>query len=186
YLAAYTSGGTPRFRVDLGSHLDGGAGGYGNGVAADADGNAFFTGVSYGRLDFDPDSDVTVELPGGPFLASYTPAGALRFAHSDGAGFGDAVAVDRDGNVHVTHSDTYGSYTGAGAPRFAHVVGDGGSADVAALVSSGPGDVYVGGTFSGTVDFDPDPDQTAFHTSAGGTDVFVVSYTRRGCPLSLV
>jgi hypothetical protein len=42
------------------------------------------------------------------------------------------------------------------------------------------GNVYVTGTFSGTVDLNPDPKVTASLTSHGGTDIFVAKYGTNG------
>jgi hypothetical protein len=64
------------------------------------------------------------------------------------------------------------SFTSAGAHRYSKRFG-GGQHDVGlALAADGFGNIYLAGSFQGSVDFGG-----GLHTSAGSTDVFVASYS---------
>jgi hypothetical protein len=68
--------------------------------------------------------------------------------------------------------------------REAHTVwavglGGAGADEGLGIAASGAGDVYVTGTFSGTVDFDPGPGRTEL-TSAGGSDAFLLRLSPKG------
>ena len=113
-----------------------------------------------------------------------------------GAGFDEGRSiVARDGFVYVTGSfsntvdfdpgpgtvsltsaglrDIFvAKYTDAGALVWAKRMGDSGSDAGNAIVVDGSGNVYLTGSFAGTVDFDPGPGTVSL-TSAGLRDIFV-------------
>ncbi len=154
-------------------------------VAADAAGNAYVCGYFSDSADFDaadgPDASDSLTSAGAQdaFLASYSATGAFRWVVRLGgelSDFGYGVAVDAAGNSFVAGSgyeidfdpgpatlqllDTTGfflaSYTSTGALRFA--IGEGGSGFGSAtpfFASYRDGNVFVGGTFDGTVDLAP-------------------------------
>jgi hypothetical protein len=85
----------------------------------------------------------------------------------------DPVATDfhtsaGQGDISLTRINTDGSY--GWTKIFSGPGDDGGSTSVAVDARD---NVYVAGTFSNTVDFDPDPVATDFHTSAGSDDIFI-------------
>src|SRR5436190_10065311 len=51
---------------------------------------------------------------------------------------------------------------------------------VAKVTADSVGNVYVAGTFSGSIDLDPSPTTQAMVTAKGGTDVFVAKYGATG------
>src|ERR1043166_5540939 len=66
-----------------------------------------------------------------------------------------------------------------GTAQLAFRLGGSGADRVAGVVADPGGNVYVAGTFTGTVDFDPGNGVTAL-TSMGGTDGFLAKYTAAG------
>lgn len=148
-------------------------------------------------------------LNGDVFVSSYDPAGALRFAFkisgnvasSESAG---DIAVAPDGDFVVTGSQPFGfidfdpdpieemvrtgvlyiaGYSATGQARFA-VAPVGGE-----NTSNGKGfavalddekNVFVTGSFSTSIDFNPADTSSGVVPNAGVTDVFVASYTSTG------
>lgn len=85
----------------------------------------------------------------------------------------DPVATDYytsagQGDISLTKINSDGSY--GWTKVFSGPGDDGVFTSVAVDVSD---KVYVAGTFSNTVDFDPDPVTTDYHTSAGSDDIFI-------------
>ena len=62
---------------------------------------------------------------------------------------------------------------------WAHAFGGPGEDEARAVAILTEGDVFVTGSFSGTVDFDPGPGRTEL-VSGGATDVFVLRLSPRG------
>ncbi len=145
-------------------------------IATDASGNVYTTGFFTGSVDFDPGQGVFNLSPSGIedlFISKLDSTGEFQWARQidviDNAPYlrGKAIAVDADGNVVITgsFSQTYG-------------YGKDGTCFVARLNSAGnilwtkqlgvwsegssirvdvPGNIYIGGLFSGEGDFDPGP-----------------------------
>lgn len=149
----------------------------GIGIAVDGSGNIAFGGFfGQGTLQIDTGSLAGPGQDNG-FVASITPAGAYRWARSFASGSSTGIsscqslAIDGAGDVitagvydgtvdfgagpvTANGSDAFvASYSPTGAPRWSHEFGsfDYDSADTVALDAAG--DVYIGGTFHGTVDF---------------------------------
>ncbi|MCB9317449.1 MAG: SBBP repeat-containing protein, partial [Lewinellaceae bacterium] len=169
----------------------------GQGIAGDAAGNIYVTGLFNGTISFGSQT-LTASGVEDVFIVKYDPSGDILWAASGGGpasdiGFG--IATDASGNVYVTGgftgSATFGSQTvnasGGGTDVFIAkydatgnvlwVVSGGGfdtdfGSDIAADAS---GNVYVTGEFQGTAGFGS---QTL--TSAGDVDAFVVKYDASG------
>lgn len=143
------------------------------------------------------------------FVVNYDSAdGALNWVnYVAGAGLndrGNAVAIDAAGNVYVTgyfgNADTNFNpngapavpehassrdvfvvkYTAAGVFQWVRAIGSTGSDVGNAIVVDGDGNVYVAGSFEGTVDFDADPDNAVELISAGSDDIFILALTANG------
>ncbi len=173
-------------------------------LAVDTQGNVYVTGWFWGSADFDP-SPTTYNLTSNGnwdmFLAKYDALGNLLWAFNvGGAGWndkGNALAVDTQGNVYVTgwfwgsadfdpSPTTYNliskskdiflaKYDFSGKLIWALSVGGGNEDEGLALFTDLQGNVYMTGTFMGTVDFDPSPFIRRL-TSNGGKDLFLAKY----------
>lgn len=182
----------------------------GAGVGVDAEGNATFAGEFRGTLDFDPGADAhpLTSTQSDVYVASYDPAGALRFAFQIGNGLATSeeagdLAVGADGGFVVTGRQPFGAidfdpdpvgeelrtgklfvagYDATGGFRFA-VAPEGGTTSSGigrAAAIDAAGNAYVTGEFNGTLNFAPGAPQPVFLTSEGGSDAFLVSYAPDG------
>lgn len=104
FVASYNTNGALRFVRGIGGITQD----EGEGITVDAEGNSYVTGVFHDVAHFYATTD-TPELPnaGGldVFIASYDPAGELRFAESFGghdSDFAAGIAVDRDDRMLLT------------------------------------------------------------------------------------
>ncbi|TAN58007.1 MAG: DUF4347 domain-containing protein [Rhodospirillales bacterium] len=173
---------------------------YGYGVAVDSAGNVYTTGYFWGTVDFDPGDGVTnlTSASNDIFIQKFDSAGNLLWVKTIGNAsneVGNGIAVDGSGNVYVTgyFNGTVDFDPGAGATEltsagasdafvlklnsagtlvWAKAMGGTGSDGGNGIAVDGSGNVYVTGSFNGTVDFDPGTG-TANLTSAGSTDIFV-------------
>jgi hypothetical protein len=171
----------------------------GTAVAADAQGNVFVTGLFDGTLPMPPLTPLTG--------AGNTDVFVAKLKNTDGAplwakAFGDtseqrgeAIAVDKDGNVLVTGSyrgvTTFGGMNlpdaGSNTNVFAaklqgsdgeHIWSNGygdpmGGQTGAGIAVNMSGDIVLTGSFDGVIDFGG-----GSLTSAGGLDVFVTKLTK--------
>lgn len=142
--------------------------------------------------------------PLGPLIVP-VPTSATGIAFSVGGPGADlvrAVAADVAGNIYVageftgtadfdptsaTHALTslggtdlfLARYSATGALGWVVRLGDAGNESVKALAIDNSGNLVIGGSFTGTVDFDPGAGVSAA-TSNGGRDGFVASYASSG------
>jgi len=172
----------------------------GRGVATDASGNIFVTGLFQAAASFDG----TVLSSSGlsdVFLAKYSPAGALLWVRAAGGNDydeGRAVAVDAAGNAYITgffdatasfgaqslvnrsSSDDVFVAKCSGAGTFLWAVRAGGSLDDVGqgIAVDGATNVYVAGSFAGSAAFG----NTTLNASGAGTaaDAFLAKYTPDG------
>ncbi len=163
-------------------------------VAADAAGNAYFTGGFFGTVDFDPGTGVqNLTSPAGHsslFLVKLAPDGTyLDSGKISGEGnsdvIGEALGVRRsDGEVFLL-SDTRGTaffdtdFTVSGTGQVLITLSGGGgfdaampltkgSTDGAGLLALSPdGSVYFGTSFHGSLKVNPDGDSTTVKGKSG-------------------
>jgi hypothetical protein len=181
---------------------------YGHALAVDVSGAVYFTGIFENTVDFDPSAGMTALSSLGfydVFIGKLDSMGNFAWAKAMGgpeSDYGNAVVVDVSGNVYTTgtFSGTVDFDPGSGTENrtsqifpdifvqkleslgnFGWVnvlVGpDAESSDGIALDTSG--NVYVTGSFSSTVDFDPGAGLAEI-TSAGGLDGLVVKFVVAG------
>jgi hypothetical protein len=165
-------------------------------VALDASGNVIVGGYYQNTVDFDPGRGTTTLSPvGGGFIAKLNGSGGLVWARAleSGTASGGSVnelAVDTAGNIYAT-----GSFSGTidldpGAGVDSHTSNGGGDIYVVKLDGAGnfgwgetfggpggdigfgiavdaSGTVHVVGSYSQSVDFDPDPFATYYLTTPG-------------------
>jgi len=182
---------------------------FGVSMAVDSSGNIYTLGAYADIVDFDPGPGTAIleEQYGAMFILKLDPAGNFAWVKSVEAypynpgladNFGDAIKIDRSGNIYVTtgFNDTVdfdpgpGTYwlTSAGTSALWDAVilklnPDGdflwakqmGSASYDSGMSidvDQQGNVYSTGYFTQTADFDPGPD-TFNLTSLGGYDLYI-------------
>lgn len=172
-------------------------------------GGLVVVGSFAGSADFNPEGGTTTLTAAGSFDAyalKLTAAGALTWARAWGGTTPDAafaVAADAGGSVYATgrFSGTADLDPGAAAAAFtargdhaAFLVKldpagtlawarawDGGGSDIGLAVAVTPaGDLYAGGSFQGTVDFDPGPAAVALKASAGLQGLYLTRLTAAG------
>jgi hypothetical protein len=195
FVASFGPGGAHRWSRRLG----GPSWDYGEGVAADGGGNMYVTGFF----------QETADLGGGPltsagdediFVASFGPGGAHRWSKrlgSAGSDRGLGAAVDGSGNLYVTgsfegtmdpgggpltsagHEDIFvASFDPHGASRWTRSLGGVGSDGGEGVAAGKDGNLYATGYFRGIMDLGVGSPIT----SAGDTDIFVVSFGSTGAP----
>lgn len=178
------------------------------GIAVDAAGNVYTTGVFQETVDFDPGAG-TFNLTGGGladiFVQKLDSAGNFVWARGMGGTLSEGglgIAIDASGNVYVAglFEDTVDFDPGAGTASMTSAGGQdififsldssgslvwakamGGTLDDSAwaITLDSSSNVYTSGMFEDTVDFDPGAG-TANLVAAGGTDIFVQKMNSAG------
>ncbi len=170
-------------------------------VAVDAEGSVYTTGEFAGTVDFDPSastSNLTSAGDSDAFVSKLDRNGTFVWARRmGGAGtdIGFGLALGSDGSVYTTGTFEGSADFDPGTGSFTLTAAGEQDAFVSRLDSAGgfvgawalggttadygyfiavtaAGDPYVTGYFTGTADFNPDPD-TYPMTSAGGWDMFL-------------
>ncbi|APW64286.1 SBBP repeat-containing protein [Paludisphaera borealis] len=170
-------------------------------LAVDSAGNVFVTGAFIGRADF---GSFTLTSAGDSdaFVAKLDANGSVLWAKCWGGTTrdgGNGIAVDAAGNV-VSVGNTIAvnsaggqNYTGFEVRKFGptgaavwskRIDNSGGTA--VSVATDAAGNVFVGGQFYGTTDFDPDPKKTNNVAGAskmavnGGANSYVLKLTNSG------
>lgn len=175
-------------------------------IAVDANNFAYVTGHFSGTADFAPlASEILLESNGSEdvFVGKYNALGFNLFAKRiGGAGLdeGSDILVDSEGAVYVAGNYSgsvdfagngnsvpsvgstdifYCKYDSDGDFDYVKALGGTGADKVNSMMIDGEGTVFLSGTFSGAVDFDPItlPNQVDIYTSAGETDIFLAKYS---------
>lgn len=201
-LASYDNAGALRWAIPLGSELIDSP----EGLAVDPAGDVFITGHFTGTLDFDPLNNTPnefVSIGRDIYIASYSEAGAMRWATVMGSGFaeGSDVSVNNSGNIIMTgffsgevfpdaqstlrltsngeQDILLASYTSNGTFQWGHAIG-GALAEVPQGVAIGAdGSAFLTGYFEDLVDFNPSAD-TLEALSSGAFDGFLARYASDG------
>jgi hypothetical protein len=176
FVAKYSSSGAFQWARRMGSAS---GSDWGEGVAVDGVGNVYVVGVGSG--DFGPftlsGTDVFVEKldAGGSVLWA---KGYTDHPYNDSL---QDIAVDGSGNVYVTHSDNLTNTLinpnvdvfvtrldpGTGNTVWSDQFGSSGIDTGRGIKADAAGNVYVTGTFTGSVDFDPGPGTLILSTGKG-------------------
>jgi len=174
------------------------------GIKTDLAGNIFTTGFFKGTVDFDPGAanfSLSSLIYREIFISKLDASGNFIWAKAMGGNLNDdsySIALDQAGSIYTTGDFSSvadfdpgpGSYTlqASGGPNFfvskydvtGNIIWAKGFVGFTSEVTIDPfNNVYVTGSFSGTVDFDPD---TAVNnlTSNGGIDIFVLKIDPSG------
>jgi hypothetical protein len=173
----------------------------GRGVAVDGAGNVVVTGEFTGTADFGP-INMTGAGRADVFVAKLNPAGNFVWATKWGGTTVDSaqgIAVDAAGNVISTGATATVSpsggktfngfevrkYSPTGASVWSERIDNTGGMS-GSLGTDAAGNVYVGGSFCGTVDFNPDPRKTNSVTGSSvlsggqGVNGYVLKLTAAG------
>ncbi len=180
----------------------------GYGVAVDGTGNVYVTGYFRASADFNPGGSggtLTAAASLDAFLAKYDANGNYLWVKrmgGDGLDRGWGVAVDGTGNVYVTGSfqgsadfnpggsggtlaaaggtDVFiAKYDANGNYLWAKGISGSDTEHGFGIAVDSTGNVYVTGTFEGSVDFNPGTG-TAMLTAAGSWDAFIAGYDPNG------
>lgn len=176
---------------------------YGEKIAVDGNGNVHFVGQCTGSIDADPSAN-TYPVNSGAFIIQYSSNGDLNWAHGIGSGttgFTDIVA-DGNNNLIMTgyYSDIVDMNPGAGdsligtnssyeelgilkltnSGGFVYALGFESRCGNPSLALAQDGSLYLGGTFSGTMDCDPTVGSESLITATGAKDLFVLKLNDEG------
>jgi len=160
------------------------------GIVADASGNTYITGYTYGTLSGSPEVNAgNADV----FVAKYDATGNRVWLHqlgTTGYDIGSGVAIDAAGNSYVTGytsatlpgsaepnagiSDAFvAKYDATGTLAWVHQLGSASDDEGVGIAADAAGDTYVTGYTSGML-----PGSAA--GNAGSTDVFVAKYDTAG------
>ncbi len=184
--------------------IGGSSGDFAYDVAVDASDNIYVAGAYRNTVDFDPSAVITEVTSGTTnaslFVLKLTSGGGFEWVYAlPGSGEAIALETDASGNVYVTgynlaaedFDNTSGTallggnglsdiflikLNSSGVYQSGVSFGGTGNDIGESLVVDDLGNIYLGGTFSATVDFDPGTG-TEELISEGGTDAFVLRLT---------
>ncbi len=170
----------------------------GNGIAVDDDGNVFVVGDFLSTINFGG-ANLTSAGAGDIFVASFDADGdhrwSKRFGDTNPNQMANAVATDASGNV-IVAGNHWGTVNFGGSPltsvggddiflvkfdndgdhAWSKRFGDASSNQIGRAVAvSSAGEIYLAGSFTGTVDFGVGP-----HASVGGLDVYIAKFAANG------
>lgn len=193
FVAKYTSTGTFGWARRFGAASTD----YGRGVAVDGSGNVYVTGYIWGDVDFGAGTLTSHGSYDAFLLKLSASTGTLQWAKLFGStdfDYGLDVAVDANGNVglsgvcfgiadfgggslvHTGSADVVVAvYSATGSHIWSRAVGSTNSDYGNAITFAASGHVFVGGHFSGTVNFGGQS-----LVSAGATDAFLARYSQAG------
>ncbi|MEZ4937279.1 MAG: SBBP repeat-containing protein [Crocinitomicaceae bacterium] len=162
---------------------------YGNVIKTDASGNVYVGGSFNGTAEFNNGGssyELTSTGSGDLFIAKYDASGNFIWAQRGGMIYDDRIqdlAVDAVGNVYFTgygginstgteRAMIVGSLNSSGVELWSHTFTStqGNTGGYAIDVDASGLNVYIGGNFNGTVDFDPSTGST-FNLTTSGTNV---------------
>ena len=181
---------------------------YGRSVAVDSSGNVYITGSFQGTVDFNPGGVADSHASSGGediFLTKINSDGSYGYTRTMGDtanDYGRSVAVDSSGNVYITGSfqgtvdfnpggvaDSHASSGGedifltkinsAGSYGYTRIMGDTANDYGRSVAVDSSGNVYITGSFQGTVDFNPGGVADS-HASSGGEDIFLTKINSAG------
>jgi hypothetical protein len=170
---------------------------YGYDIATDSNGNVCVTGRYNGIVTIG--STPLADSYDDAFVAKYDTSGTVQWATSIGGtdtDAGQAIATDSNGNVYVigryvgsvaigsttlTNAGAYdvfvAKYDTSGIVQWATSIGGSDFDYGQAIATDSDGNVYVTGSYAGSVTFAPG---TTLTSTSGSTDVFVAKYDTSG------
>ncbi len=164
-------------------------------VEVDGAGNVLIMGVFRGSIEVGAPGRPPVTLTTGGinegYLAKVDPAGNALWARTFGTApnprLAYGITTDAAGNVYATGKEGnrlfVAKYSADGAAVWTQVVSGttGTTASGQSVAVDTAGNVLVGGTYQGKIDFNPDPMKTNFLTSVGSSmDAFVLKLNATG------
>ncbi len=177
---------------------------YAQSMCVDSSGNIYITGYFENTIDFgnggiisNGDTDI--------FIAKYSPDRTFQWVRTIGGPGSDkvsSISIDSDDNIYITgmFSDTVdfdissdqGSvtsmgnedmflvkFTSGGIFQWVNTIGGTGIDGGMSVCITNSNDVYVTGSFRGSVDFDGDGGNAAI-SSNGSEDIFIIKYSSEG------
>lgn len=183
---------------------------FGLAITTDAQGNIYSTGAFKWQVDFDPGPGSNSPISAGVndlYVQKLSPTGNLLWVYhigSTGEEIGRGIAIDADGNVLITGNFTSSTVdfeagvgvsnltcngnsdvfilklTSAGSFVWARSIG-GSDEDMGySICSDANSNVFVGGHFTNTVDFDPSPGVYNMTSANANIDAFMLKLDASG------
>ena len=189
-------------------HIGGPGSARGNEIIYDSNGHIYSIGHFFTKIDFNPNAGIQYLTNNGfpdAFILKLDTAGGFKFAKQFGGGsslFGNSIATDSDGNIYTTgiFLETTDFDPGPGALNYtakgvfdifvqkldsngifkwAKQIGGTDFEYGNAVSTDINGNVYVAGSFRGTVDFDPSQNVKNL-TSKGFGDIYILRLDKDG------
>lgn len=206
FMAKYTSAGNLVWVKTMGGPIAIPQASSGQSLTLDTNNNIYLSGFFYRTVDFDPGTgiaDMTANPSGSGYIAKYDASGNYLWAGKIGNGGAASTirwqagriyvmggflmtadfnpdVVDSNGLVSKGGQEVFlASYSSEGEYIWAQSIGGTGADQSGGLQVHKSGYIYVTGSFTGTVDFDPGPDSAKL-VSAGSLDVFIAAYDTLG------
>jgi hypothetical protein len=155
----------------------------GSSIKVDSGGNVYVAGGASAAAHFG-----STTLAAGGYVEKLSGNGAIQWAHNLGSGStsGVGVAVDSSGNVYGLGETTPANvnyqitkFSSAGTTRWSEAINAQGQMLTAGFAVDGSGNVYLGGAFTGTVNFSPTG--RSHYVSAGPSEsAFVLKLNTSG------
>jgi hypothetical protein len=181
----------------------------GDGIAVDSLGNIYATGGFQNTVDFNPGSAIDNKVSAGSYdiyTTKYSQSGDYKWTNIAGAANSDRaldITVDPLGNVYTAGEfqstvdfDPSGgtdsrvsaggsdgfltSYSESGGYRWTNLVSSSSNNRVNGVATDSLSNVYIAGSFGGTVDFDPGAGTDNETASGFNTNSFTSKYTSDG------
>jgi hypothetical protein len=191
FVAKYDTSGTVQWARSIGGSFSD----TGQAIATDSAGNVYVIGRYYGIATIESITLTSVSGSDDGFVAKYDTNGTVQWAGKIGGTRSDSgygIATDSDGNVYVTgryaDSVTIGSttldsegsndafvakYDTSGTVQWAKNIGGTGSDTGYGIATDSDGNVYVTGTYAGSVTIG----STTLDSNSASNDGFVVKYS---------
>lgn len=176
---------------------------YGEKIVVDGNNNVHFVGMCPGNMDVDPSAN-TLTIGDGAYVIQYNANGDLNWAHGIGSGMTGFTDIVADGNNNLIMTGYYSDIVDMNPGAADSLIGNNNSYEELGLLKlsntgdfiyalgfetrsgnpsmalAGDGSLYLGGTFSGSMDCDATVSGESIITATGPADLFILKLNDEG------